>query len=423
MIDLKLIEKDPNAVLENLQNRGQYDLAENIWNIISLNANIKSKTFKRNNLIEEKNTIHNEFDNIKSEDKDTAEQKLKIEKINKEIEEAELLLESEESNRKFFLMMTPNILCDDVPKGIKEEDDKVISTWQKGQILKKNGKEHLQIANTINPTKGTKISGTKFSILMGKIASLERAIGNFFMDFQIYHGGYKEVSVPIIVNKEALEGTGQIPKFENDLLPVGKNMFLIPAAEVPITNMYRDEILKEEDLPIKIVAHTTCFRSEVDSDEIDIKDLTRQHQFNKVELVWITKPETSDKNYEDLLSDIEAIIRELGLSYRVVFRCGGKTPFSASKCYDVEVWLPSQNKYIKVSSVSQFGDFQARRLNIKFKEKEKGKKSRLVNTLNGSALDVGITLVAILEHCVQKDGTIKVPAILVPYTKFSVIEF
>ncbi len=423
MIDPKLIKKEPNAILASLQKRGKYILAQYMWTVMQLNSEINATITKVDKLRAERNRIASEFAILKKANKDTKALHKEAEDNNKRIENSEIGLKEKQKSLRYSLMQIPNLLHKDVPKGEKEKDNLEIKVWPKGKVLKKKGKTHIQIAKTIDLARGVKLSGPRFAVLMGQVATLERAIGNFFIDFHVANHGYKEAAVPYIVKREILEGTGQLPKFENDLFVVNKDMFLIPTAEVPLTNIYRDEIIPEENLPIKMVALTPCFRAEAGAAGKDIKGIIRQHQFNKVEMVCITKPEDSDKHHAELLGHAEAVLEELGLPYRTVLHCGGETSFSASKCYDIEVWLPSQNKYREISSVSQFGDFQARRANIKYKGKKKGQRSKLVNTLNGSGLAVGRTLVAILEHYVQDNGTVLVPKALVPYTKFDKIEF
>jgi seryl-tRNA synthetase len=426
MIDPKIIKAEPNLILEALQGRGKYNLAEHVWNIIRINGEVKPKIVARDNLRTVRKQTADEYGAAKKRgaiESGLKEINIRAEKINDKIQELEEEISKLLVERRKAQMMIPNLLHEDVPTGTTEKNNKEIRTWPKNAKLAKKGKTHIQIADTIDLARGAKLSGARFTVLRGKVATLERAIGNFFMDTHVGEHNYQEVAVPYIVRREALEGTGQLPKFEEDLFAVGDNMFLIPTAEVPVTNIYRNEIILEDDLPIKMVALTPCFRAEAGSAGKDTKGLIRQHQFNKTELVWIVKPEDADKYHTELLEHAESVLQKLEIPYRVVLHCGGETSFAAKKCYDIEVWLPSQNKYREISSVSQFGDFQARRANIKFRGKAKGQKSKLVNTLNGSGLAVGRTLVAILENYVKEDGVVEVPEVLRPYTKFDKIEF
>jgi seryl-tRNA synthetase len=426
MLDPKIFKSEPNIILEALQKRGQYDLADKVWEVIRLNTVLGPKITERDALRAERKKIAERFGKLKAAGEDTTVLAAEAEKNNTAISKLEGEIEVGQFARRKAMLQVPNILHKDVPKGATEKENKEIRTWPKDAKLAKKGKTHVQIADTIDLKRGAKLAGARFAILRGQVATLERAIANFFMDTHTREHGYQEVAVPYMVNREILEGTGQLPKFEADLFPVvNENKFLIPTAEVPVTNIYRDEILAEADLPIKMVALTPCFRREAGSAGKDTKGLIRQHQFNKVELVWITTPENADGHHMELLGHAEAVLQKLGLPYRVVLHCGGETSFAASKCHDLEVWLPSQNKYREISSVSQFGDFQARRAKIRYKKGKLPNKSKsvLANTLNGSGLAVGRTLVAILENYVQDDGSVLVPEVLRPYTKFDKIEF
>jgi len=264
--------------------------------------------------------------------------------------------------------------------------------------------------------RGTKITGSKFTVLKNAAASMERALVSFMVDTHL-DNGYNEVFTPFIVNKEAMLGTGQLPKFAEDAFKIdGMDYYLIPTAEVPVTNLYQNEIIPEEELPIKMVAYSACFRKEAGSAGKDTRGLIRQHQFNKVELVKIVKPEDSEKEHLALLADAERILQKLNLHYRVVELCTGDLGFSAARCYDIEVWLPGQNKYREISSVSSFLDFQGRRAKIRYKNKET-KKNIIAHTINGSALAIGRTLVAVFENYQQKDGSVVIPEALRPYMR------
>ena len=317
----------------------------------------------------------------------------------------------------------PNLLDARVPEGTSEEDNELIETWGTPRTFDFEPKEHHILGEEMglyDAERAAKIAGARFSILKGDLARLERALIQFFLD-TAEDNGYTEVLVPYIVNRDSMTGTGQLPKFEEDLFKLtseigGMDGFLIPTAEVPVTNMFRDEILNEEDLPIHLCAFTPCFRAEAGTYGKDTHGLIRQHQFHKVELVKITKPEHSDAEHHSLTDHACGILQALGLPYRKMRLCAGDTSFSAQLCYDLEVWLPGQNKYREISSCSNFGEFQARRMKTRFRSKGE-KKPKLCHTINGSGLAVGRTLVAIMENYQQDDGSVDIPTVLQPYMR------
>ncbi len=318
-----------------------------------------------------------------------------------------------------LVMFLPNLPQNDVPLGKGEDDNIVLRYWGEKPILDFEPKNHWDLdpnQNLMDFERGSKITGTKFTVMKKAAATMERALISFMIDNHL-DSGYDEIFPPFVVNKEAMTGTGQLPKFADDAFKIdGMEYYLVPTAEVPVTNLYQNEIIPEDKLPLKMVAYTACFRKEAGSAGKDTRGLIRQHQFNKVELVKITKPEDSHKEHLALLADAESILQKLNLHYRVVELCTGDLGFSASKCYDIEVWLPGQNKYREISSVSNFLDFQGRRAKIRYKNKET-KKNIIAHTINGSALAVGRTLVAIFENYQQKDGSIVVPEALRPYMR------
>lgn len=339
-----------------------------------------------------------------------------------------------EQEMELLMYQIPNLLDDRVPEGKDEEANVVVTEW--GTDKRKIGEGflwHDDIASKVggyDPSAAAKLSGARFSVLSGPVARLERAIIQFFLDRHTDRNGYREVSVPYIVSRSTLTGTGQLPKFENDLFAVnhqvnGEDAFLIPTAEVPITNLHRDEILDASQLPLSYVGLTPCFRAEAGSYGRDTKGLLRQHQFHKVELVKITTPEQSSAEHEALTQHAEECLKLLGLPYRKVRLCSGDIGFAATHCYDLEVWLPAQQTYREIASCSNCGDFQARRMGLRFRpapmasateEGKKGKKSTvLCHTINGSGLAVGRTLVAILENYQHEDGSVSIPEVLVPY--------
>ena len=317
-----------------------------------------------------------------------------------------------------IVMAIPNLCSDDVPVGMDDTDNIEIRKWGKKPTFSFEPKPHWELGeelDLINFETAAKLSGARFALLKGFAARLERALAQFMLDLHTQKHGYTEVLPPFLVNSASMTATGQLPKFEEDLFKIKDwDLYLIPTAEVPVTNIHRDETLNENDLPIKYTAYTPCFRSEAGSHGRDTRGLIRQHQFNKVEMVKFTRPENSFEELESLLQEAETVLQLLGLHYRVVNLCTGDLGFSATKTYDIEVWLPGQNDYREISSCSNFLDFQARRGGIRYRPNGQ-KKSKLVHTLNGSGLAVGRTLLAIMENYQQEDGTISLPEILQPY--------
>ncbi len=317
-----------------------------------------------------------------------------------------------------MLLGLPNLLDPDVPDGRDEQDNIEISRWGEPPVFEFTPKDHvdLGVGLGLDFDAAAKITGARFVVIKGALARLHRALIQFMLDIHTAQHGYAEVYVPYLVNSDSLLGTGQLPKFEEDLFRVEHDppWYLIPTAEVPVTNLVRGEILNAGRLPLKLVAHTPCFRSEAGSYGKDVRGMIRQHQFEKVEMVQITTPQESRQAHEELTGHAEEILRQLGLPYRKVLLCAGDTGFSAAKTYDLEVWLPGQDKYREISSCSNFGDFQARRMKARWRNPETGK-PELVHTLNGSGLAVGRTLVALMENYQQADGSVRVPEVLQPY--------
>ena len=317
-----------------------------------------------------------------------------------------------------IVMTVPNLCDESVPEGMDDTDNIEVKVWGEKPSFAFEPKPHWDLGvdlGILDFERAAKLSGARFAILSGLAARLDRALTNFMLDLQTIEHGYKEILPPFLVNTSTMTSTGQLPKFAEDLFKIQDwDLYLIPTAEVPVTNIHRDETIAETELPIKYTAFTPCFRSEAGSHGRDTRGLIRQHQFNKVELVKFTTPETSFDELESLLKDAEKVLQLLGLHYRVVTLCSGDLGFSATKTYDIEVWLPGQQAYREISSCSNFLDFQARRGAIRYRP-EGEKKSKLVHTLNGSGLAVGRTLVAIMENYQQKDGTIAIPEVLKPY--------
>lgn len=419
MLDSKILRKNIDEIAENLAQK-KYILDKDYFikidnerkNIIADTEDLKNKKNKISKNIGILRAKGNSFDDLSSE----------VEEINKILEDKEQRLKKSEKEFKNFLLGIPNILDKNVPVGksenenivIKYSNDKNLENFEKRNIL-----DHSEIAKKLNyydQDIASEISGTRFSLMFNKLAKLNRALGSFMLDIHINENKYTEVNVPLIVNSHSLIGTGQLPKFKDDLFEIKNkdNFFLIPTAEVPLTNIFRGKTLNEDEFPILYTSLSTCFRSEAGSYGKDTKGLIRQHQFDKVELVNIVKPDESEKYLSYLISHAEKILDLLQLPYRKVLLCSGDTGFSASITYDLEVWMPSQNKYREISSCSNFKDFQSRRLNIKYVNKNSNNKE-YVHTLNGSGLAIGRTIAAILENYQDQEGKITIPVALRPY--------
>lgn len=421
MLDIKVIRENPEKVNELLKRR-KPDLS--IDKIIEIDKERREIQTKADELRSSRNNISKEIGILKKEGKDTTEIQEKVKKLGEELKELEEKETKLTEVQKDILLHTPNTPFEDVPTGEDDSYNKVIKTF--GEPTKKDFelKPHWDIAQDLDIVdfeRGVKIAQSRFTIYKGKGAALERAIINFFLEVHTTQHGYTEIIPPILVNSAAMTGTGQLPKFKEDMYKCqDEDLYLIPTAEVPVTNIYCDEILKEEELPKYMTAYTPCFRREAGSAGKDTRGLIRLHQFNKVELVKVCTPETSPEEHEKLTRDAEHVLELLGLPYRRVELCTGDLGFSAKICYDLEVWLPSYNAYKEISSCSNMGDFQARRANMRYRSKETGK-PQFVHTMNGSGLAVGRTFAAILENYQQKDGSVVVPEVLRKYTGFDVI--
>ena len=413
MIDTNLIKDDPQMVAKNLQSRN-YDF--NIESYERLEAQRKKHQTETEDLQAKRNILSKEYGLLKKEGKDDPALNSKIETIKTELDKCSSKLNDIQSSLKEFLLDIPNLPADSVPNGSSEENNIKIRDYGKPQILK--GKDHLGITSMIDTESANLLAGSRFAVLIGQIAKLQRALIAFMLDKAEEHG-YTEHYLPMVANSESLTSTGQLPKFSEDLFQLTDDYYLIPTAEVPLTNMYRDQILDMKAFPLKLSAHTSCFRSEAGSYGKDTKGLIRQHQFEKVELVQICHPEKSFEALENLTSNAETVLKELNLPYQVVELCTGDLGFSAAKTYDLEVWIPSQETFREISSCSNCTDFQARRAKIRFKE---GGTSKLVHTLNGSALAAGRALIAVIENNFDQKGTIAIPEALHDYTKFTSIK-
>ena len=421
MLDIKILKENIEEITLNLKNKN-YDF--NNSEFLKFDSERKKFILQSEDLKNKKNVLSKEIGIIKSKGGSTTAQKKEVEDINQQLLKVDALLLEAEKKFSNFMLDIPNVLDEKVPIGNSEEDNKVL-TYSNNENLSENNStdtfDHSELGKILklfDQETASKMSGARFNILYGEFAELHRAIGSFMIDTHIKEHGYKEVNVPLIVNNESLIGTGQLPKFKSDLFELKnkENFFLIPTSEVPLTNIFSNKILEEDDLPIKFTSLSTCFRSEAGSYGKDTKGLIRQHQFDKVELVKFTIPSKSCEELENLVNDAERILGLLELPYRKVLLCSGDTGFSSSITYDLEVWLPSQNRYREISSCSNFKDFQSRRLNIKYKDKS-SKKKTFVHTLNGSGLAVGRTLAAIIENYQDNDGNIEIPKVLRPYMR------
>ena len=412
MIDINLLRADPEKVKDNLKIKN-YDLDTGLFTEIDSKRKIIQTEVE--DLKSLKNKLSKDFGELKKSNQDTSELSNHLDEIKGNLSEKEDLLNEILSDLNNFLLDIPNIPHQDVEEGSSEEDNKVIKNF--GEVQKRDSIDHLEITTDIDTESAVKLAGTRFAVLKDDIAKLHRALISFMLDVA-EKNGYKERYVPFMANSRSLTGTGQLPKFEEDLFKVTEDLFLIPTAEVPLTNIYADSILELDSLPIKITSHTPCFRSEAGSYGKDTKGLIRQHQFEKVEIVQVVHPDKSDTALESLLSNAEEILQLLELPYQVVQLCGGDLGFSSAKTYDIEVWIPSQNKYREISSCSNFTDFQSRRSKIRLNENDN---KVFPHTLNGSALAVGRTLVAIIENFYDGKNTIYVPKSLQKYLNKEVI--
>ena len=406
MINIKNLRDEIDTVQSALASRG-YELDKDTF--IKLEKERKILQVDVESLQSERKNLSNEFGKLKSQGEDTNKLKIKIDQINNDLKEKDTTLQVILEKINIFLLDIPNVPHDSTPIGLNEDDNVVVKKY--GDNLSTKTVDHLDITSKIDTELAAKLSGSRFSVLKGDIAKLQRALISFMLDTAIKNG-YEEYYVPFMANKESLTGTGQLPKFEEDLFKTTENLYLIPTAEVPLTNIHRDTLIEKSSLPLKLTSHTPCFRSEAGSYGRDTKGLIRQHQFEKIELVQVIDAEDSIEALDGLLSNAEEILQALELPYQVIELCTGDIGFSSCKTFDIEVWMPSQNKYREISSCSNFSDFQARRANIKIKSNE-GK--NFAHTINGSALAVGRTLIAILENKYDGSDQITLPQALKPY--------
>jgi seryl-tRNA synthetase len=416
MIDPKLLRSDLNAIADKLNIKG-YELNSEAF--LGLDAQRKALQLAAESVQQERNAFAKSMGKLigqaKASGEDVEPLKLKGEQLKNDSIAADAALAEVQQALDELLQGIPNIPHDSVPGGKDEDDNIEVRTWGTPKTFNFEVKDHVDLGDSLNSLDfdtAAKITGSRFSLMRGDLATLHRVLTQFMINTHIAEHGYEEVYVPYIVNRESLFGTGQLPKFEEDLFKLDdeRDFYLIPTAEVPVTNIYRNEIVDE--LPIKLVAHTPCFRSEAGSYGRDTRGMIRQHQFEKVEMVQFVRPDSSWDALEELVGHAENILQKLDLPYRTVVLCGGDLGFSAAKTYDIEVWLPSQGKYREISSCSNFSDFQARRMKARYRT-DQGK-PEFLHTINGSGLAVGRTLLAVMENYQREDGSIEIPAILQP---------
>jgi len=406
MIDIKKLRDNFEDIESSLNSRG-YKLNKSSFQ--SLDKKRKELQIDVESLQAERKSLSSDFGKLKASGDDTTDLKTTIDEKNQELEIKDEELQSILNEINDLMLDIPNIPHESVPEGKNEEDNVVIKKY--GDIKSKNTLDHLEITNHIDTDLAAKLAGSRFAVLKGDIAKLQRALITFMLD-EAASNGYQEFYLPYIVNKESLLGTGQLPKFEEDQFKISDRLYLSPTAEVQLTNMFRDNVLDAKDLPLKVTSHTSCFRSEAGSYGKDTRGLIRQHQFEKIELVQITHPDSSMDCLKNLLSNACQILDKLELPYQVIELCTGDLGFSSTKTFDIEVWMPSQEKYREISSCSNFSDFQARRANIKFKDKNG---NAFAHTINGSGLAVGRTLIALLENRFDGNEEIDLPECLEPY--------
>lgn len=420
MLDAKQLRTDLDNIATQLAKRGfTLDTAT----ITALEEQRKAIQVKTQELQNERNTRSKSIGQAKARGEDIVPLLAAVSQLGNELDAAKAEQDDVLAKINDIASAMPNLLDESVPTGADEDDNVELKRWGTPRVFDFEVKDHVDlgfgVGKGLDFETGAKLAGTRFAVMRGNIAKLHRALAQFMLDVHTEEHGYQEMYVPYLVNAASLYGTGQLPKFGEDLFHTdlsGKNFSLIPTSEVPLTNIYRDEIVDEAELPIKMTAHTPCFRSEAGSGGRDIRGLIRQHQFDKVEMVQLVKPENSFTALDELTGHAESILEKLELPYRTMVLCSGDVGFSATKTFDLEVWLPAQNTYREISSCSNMGAFQARRMQARFRNSETNK-PELLHTLNGSGLAVGRTLVAVLENYQQADGSINIPTALQPYMK------
>lgn len=416
MLDVKRIRKNYEEVKERVEFRGKGDFGlSELKNLDEKRREVLADVEKMKN---RQNTVSRQIPTLKKEGKDTSVIMDEMKKLSSEIKSLDSNLDEIDDKYRLMLLSVPNTPNEKVPYGVDDSDNEVMRVVGEPTKFDFEPKAHWDIGEDLDILdfeRAAKISGTRFTVYKGLGARLERAITNFMLDLHTIDQSYVEILPPFMVNRKAMTGTGQLPKFEEDMFYIPqKDFFLIPTAEVPVTNLRGDEIMKDDELPLYYTAYTPCFRAEAGSAGRDTRGLIRQHQFNKVELVKFVKPEGSYDELEKLTADAEAVLKILGIPYRVVRLCSGDLGFSSAMTYDIEVWMPSYGRYVEISSCSNFEDFQARRAGIRYRNAETGK-AEFVHTLNGSGLAVGRTTAAVLENFQREDGSVEIPEALREY--------
>lgn len=419
MLDIKYIRENPELVKQGIQNKNEKDRVDEI---LALDEKRRKIILEVEELKAKKNQVSAKIPLMKKAGEDTSQIFAEMKMVSDKINELDNQLKEVENNLNGILMYIPNLPHSSVPIGKNAEQNVEVRKWiPEGFSFEKkaNTLDHIELGKKLNILdfeRGAKVSGSGFPVYIGKGATLERALINFMLDYHLQNHNYKEVFPPFLVNRESMMGTGQLPKMEDDMYAIEKDgLYPIPTAEVPITNLHRDEMLAEKDLPIRYVGYSACFRREAGSYGKESKGFLRVHQFNKVEMVKIVKPETSYDELENLVNDAEDILKALKIPYRILMLCTGDLSFSAAKCYDIETWSPAEQRWLEASSCSNFEDFQARRASIRFK-RESSKKPEFTHTLNGSGLATSRLMVSLMETYQTDEVTIKVPEVLQKYT-------
>ena len=414
MLDIKVIRNNPEMVKTAMKNR-QMNLDNEIDKILKIDEERRNILQEAESMKAQQNAVSKKIPEMKKSGEDISKVMVEMKELSDKISEKTKLQSELEAKQRELILWIPNIPNETVPVGKNDSENVEIRRWGEPRKFDFEAKAHWDIGkdlDILDPERAAKVTGARFNFYKGLGAKLERSVINFFLNTHTQNG-YTEVFPPFLANDDSLFGTGQFPKFKEDEFKVeNTNLYLIPTAEVPVTNFHRNEILEGESLPIKYCAYSACFRSEAGSAGRDTRGLIRQHQFNKVELVKFCKPEESYEELEKLTNDAERLLQMLNLPYRVVSLCTGDATFSSAKTYDIEVWMPSYNRYVEISSCSNFEDYQARRLQVRYKDSAKDK-AKLVHTLNGSGLAVGRTVAAILENYQNADGTVTVPKVLI----------
>jgi seryl-tRNA synthetase len=432
MLDINLLRKDLPSAIARLDTRKRPQAFLDVEAFQSLEAERKTCQMRTEELQNQRNNLSKQIGQLKAKGEDASAVMAQVSASKAELESTATRLDQIQTAMQALLLAVPNLPHESVPEGAGEAGNVEVRKWTPAQgaggvpaPLGFAAKDHVDVGEPLGLDfeAGTKLTGSRFTVMKGPLARMHRALSQFMLDLQTQQHGYTECYVPYIVNADSLRGTGQLPKFEEDLFAAKKGgqegeaenaaLYLIPTSEVPLTNLVRDEIVAEADLPLRLTAHTPCFRSEAGSYGRDTRGMIRQHQFDKVEMVQIVHPDKSYEALEEMTGHAEAVLQALGLPYRVMLLCTGDMGFGSTKTYDLEVWLPAQNTYREISSVSNCEAFQARRLQARFKNAQG--KNEFVHTLNGSGLAVGRTLVAVLENYQREDGSVAVPAALQPY--------